>query len=344
MSDDTEDPRETPWHPRRRTDLKGHGAEEKLLLKSYLSGRMHHAWLLTGRKGIGKATLAYRFARFILAHPDPQVVQASTTLYVPPEAPAARRIAARGHANLLVVERLYVEKDKKLKSEIGVDVARETGAFFGLTAGEAGWRICIVDCADDLNAESANAILKNLEEPPARSLFLLVSHRPGGLLRTIRSRCLSLQLGTLSDEDTLAVLKDLASGEDLRHAATLSGGSPGRALEFIESKGAAQYRRFQEIMAQGRGLTFAQRIHLADAFAGRATATSADEFDSFASLLVGWTGQAARDHALSGKGLAMAEAHDGICHSIRLTNALNLDKRQAVLDALLSIDRAMKSA
>lgn len=230
MTEDSADPRETEHHPRRRTKLTGHAAAEQRLLQGYLSGRLHHAWLIHGPKGIGKATLAYRLARFILHHPDPASAAGHTSLYVPPEAPAARRVGARAHANLLAIERTFVEKDKKLKSEIGVDVARAAGEFFGQTAGEAGWRIAIIDSADDLNRESANALLKHIEEPPHRSLFLVVAHQPGQLLATIRSRCIALPLSPLSLEETLAVLQDVGAGDDLGKAAELSGGSPGREI------------------------------------------------------------------------------------------------------------------
>ena len=142
-----------------RHELVGQVEAEQALLQAYKSGRMHHAWLLCGPQGIGKATLAYRFARFILANPLPSTVS-QDDLSVPQNHPAAMRIAARGHADLLAIERPFDEKTKKIKSVIDVGQARKVPDFFHHTAAEGGWRVCIIDAADDLNKESANALLK----------------------------------------------------------------------------------------------------------------------------------------------------------------------------------------
>jgi len=340
-----EDPRETDDHPRRRTRLIGHETAEQQLLRSYRSGRMHHAWLFAGPRGIGKATLAYRLARFILDHPDPRQVQDYSTLYVPPEAGVARRIVSRGHPDLLVLERQFDPKRERLKSEIVIEDAREASAFFARTAGEGGWRICIVDSADDLNSASANALLKILEEPPARCLFLLISHRPGALLSTIRSRSLRIDLRPLTGEETLAVIKDV-SGEgadtnELERAAILSAASPGRALEFLANKGAEIFESFRTAISERGSLQPAEQFRLADRFAGR---DGAQDFDVFCELLLDWTAGEARRWAQANKGAAMAGAHGEIAHSIRLTNALNLDRRQAILDAMSRLEEAMKAA
>jgi DNA polymerase-3 subunit delta' len=307
---------------------------------------MHHAWLFAGPQGIGKATLAYRLARFILEHPDPRQVQDYSTLYVPPEAGVARRIVSRGHPDLLVLERQFDPKRERLKSEIVIEDAREASEFFSRTAGAGGWRICIVDSADDLNSASANALLKILEEPPQRSLFLLISHRPGALLSTIRSRSLRLDLRPLTDEETLAVVKDVYGGEGqdesaLARAAALSGGSPGRALELLNNKGAEIFDTFRSTIAERGGLQPAEQFRLADRFSGR---DGAEEFDIFCELLLNWAAGEARRFATVEKGSALAGAHEEIAHSIRLTNALNLDRRQAILDAMSRLEEAMKAA
>ena len=178
----------------------GDPAPEQKLLDAFRSGRMHHAWLIGGPKGIGKATLAYRFARFVLAHPDPKsdAVAAARDLAVAEANPAFRKVASRAHPNLLVLERPYDEQGKRFKTKVAVDEIRKTVSFFGSTGGEDNWRIAIVDPADDMNDSSANALLKILEEPPARSLFLIVAHAPGRSLATIRSRCRRLDVPPLS--------------------------------------------------------------------------------------------------------------------------------------------------
>jgi DNA polymerase-3 subunit delta' len=304
---------------------------------------MHHAWLLAGPRGIGKATLAYRLARFVLQFPDPLTALGRRSFFVPAEAPAARRIAAQGHADLLVIERSWDDKNKRLKTEISAEGAREAANFFSRTAGEGGWRVCIVDAADDLNSESANAILKTLEEPPPRSLFILASHQPGRLLPTIRSRCVRLDLHPLSFEQTCEVLNEIgadANAEDVKLAAKLSRGSPGWALDLAGSLGAASFAKFVEAAA-ARRLGTATRLRIADSFGSRG---SARDFDIFCELLQEWMARQARNEALQGGHSGLAKAHDEVAHSLRLTNALNLDRRQAVLDALDAIETAMQAA
>ena len=225
-------------HPRETLTLHGHVEAEHAFLDAYRGGRMPHAWLIGGARGIGKATLAYRMARFVFAHPDPAIpaVQNAESLALPADNPAVRRIAAQGHSDLLALER--VEDDKgKMSTVIPVDMVRKTIGFFGSTAGEGGWRVCIVDSADELNAAGANALLKILEEPPAKCLLLVVSHAPGRLLPTIRSRCRRLALRPLSPEDVARSLADAlqrdAGEPDIKAAATASDGSVARALDLL---------------------------------------------------------------------------------------------------------------
>jgi len=225
-------------HPRETLTLHGHVEAEHAFLDAYRGGRMPHAWLIGGARGIGKATLAYRTARFVFAHPDPAMpaVQNAESLALPADNPAVRRVAAQGHSDLLALER--VEDDKgKMSTVIPVDMVRKTIGFFGSTAGEGGWRVCIVDSADELNAAGANALLKILEEPPAKCLLLVVSHAPGRLLPTIRSRCRRLALRPLSPEDVARSLADAlrrdAGESDIKAAATASDGSVARALDLL---------------------------------------------------------------------------------------------------------------
>src|SRR5579885_710929 len=164
-------------HPRATTALFGHAAAQATLLDAYRSGRIPHAFLIAGPQGIGKATLAYRMARFVLAHPDPSSpqVQTATSLAIEANHPVARRIAAQTQPDLLVLERTFNDKGA-LHKQIAVEDIRRTVSFFGSTAGEGGWRIAVVDAVDELNRAGANALLKVLEEPPARALLFLISH------------------------------------------------------------------------------------------------------------------------------------------------------------------------
>ena len=220
--------------PRETTVLFGHDGAEHEFLAVYRSGRIPHAWLIVGEPGIGKATLAYRVARFVLAHPDPLCIPATTSLALDPAHPTVRRIAANAHTDLLALERTPGDNGK-MRTVITVEQVRRLATFFGSTAGEGGWRVCIVDSADELKyPEGSNALLKMLEEPPPRSLFLLVSHAPGRLLPTIRSRCRRLALKPLGQGDVVSAAS-VALGADpadpiVANAAAAARGSVSRAI------------------------------------------------------------------------------------------------------------------
>jgi DNA polymerase-3 subunit delta' len=225
-------------HPRETSALMGHREAESALLNAYRSGRIPHAWLIGGAQGIGKTTLAYRMARFVLAHRNPMLpqVQRAETLAVDPSDHVARQIAAEAHGGLLVLERGLNDRGV-LRTVITVDETRETISFFGSTAAVDGWRVCIVDTVDELNPNAANALLKILEEPPQQSLFLLVSHAPSRVLPTILSRCRKLLLRPLSVDDVVraaTAATDIAADDPaLTEAAAASEGSVGRALTLL---------------------------------------------------------------------------------------------------------------
>jgi DNA polymerase-3 subunit delta' len=232
-------------HPRETLTLYGHTETELAFLEAYRGARMPHAWLIGGPRGIGKATLAYRMARFVFAHPDPSApaVRAAPTLALPPDNAAVHRVVARGHSDLLALERSINPETGKLRTQIQVDDVRRSVGFFGSTAGEGGWRICIVDSADELNDAGANALLKILEEPPAKSLLLIVSHAPGRLLPTIRSRCRKLALRPLAPADVAHAVADAlgrdAAEPDIKAASLAADGSVARALDLISGSGLA---------------------------------------------------------------------------------------------------------
>jgi DNA polymerase III subunit delta' len=232
------EPQISATHPRETTVLFGHGDAETALLNAYRSGRIPHAWLIGGAAGIGKATLAYRMARFVLAHRDPLApeVQRAETLSVDASDSVARHVAANAHGGLLTLERSLNDKGV-LRTVITVDETRETISFFGSTAAVDGWRVCIVDTVDELNPNAANALLKILEEPPRQSLFLLVSHQPARVLPTILSRCRKLSLRPLATSDVLRAAAEAAGLEAgdpaLTEAAEAAEGSVARALTLM---------------------------------------------------------------------------------------------------------------
>ena len=242
-------------HPRETSLLFGHREAEAALLSAYRSGRIPHAWLIGGPQGIGKATLAYRMARFVLAHSQPlaPAVQRAEDLAIDPDDAVARQVAAGSHGGLLTLERTANDRGV-MRTVITVDETRETIAFFGSTAAAEGWRVCIVDTVDELNPNAANALLKILEEPPQRSLFLLVSHAPARVLATIQSRCRKLRLRPLATDDVIGAASSVAnidpSDAALREAAEASEGSVARALALLGGDALKLQQRTAALLAR----------------------------------------------------------------------------------------------
>ena len=325
MAEPNEDPREVPWHPRMAEAVVGHEAANAQFLKALNSGKPHHAWLIHGPKGIGKATLAYHMAGQVLA---------GTNL-----TQARHWIQNRSHPDLFVLERqLNESKPRRLKSEIAVDDARQLARFLSHTS-SGGWRVAIVDAADDLNAESANAILKLVEEPPSKVILFLLSHQPGTLLRTLKSRCLRLVLHPIGEQTTIQVINGLPldpspQHEELERAARQSGGSPGRALQLLTSQGAKAFARFAQI-SQPKSADF---ISIASLFQGRSVGP--DEFTIFNDVLLDWLAE----RASAASNASLATAHSQIAASARRTEAFNLDRRQAVLAELTLVNDALKAS
>ncbi|MEK9967787.1 MAG: DNA polymerase III subunit delta' [Ferrovibrio sp.] len=252
------------WAPRHNAALFGHEAAEKTLLDAWASGRLPHGWLITGPKGVGKSTLAFRFARFLLKQGPAAGLDSGPGLFgdapvlpgslaVAEDDAVFSRVANAGHADLISVERSWDDKSDRWRGDIVVQDVRAVIDRFGKTAAEGGYRVCIVDAADDMNVNAANALLKILEEPPPNAVLLLVSHAPGGLLPTIRSRCRRLTLKPLEDvamQQTLdRLLPDLAAAE--RHGlAVLAEGSPGRAVTLAAQGGLKLLHGLLEMVGQ----------------------------------------------------------------------------------------------
>jgi DNA polymerase III subunit delta' len=342
--------------PEERADWLGEPAAERTLIEAYRSGRMHHGWLIGGPKGIGKATLAYRFARFAFANPDPAAadVTAAPDLSVPTGHPAFRRVANRAHPNLLALERPFNEETKRYRTELTVPEIRRTVSFFGSTSGEPGWRIAIVDPADDMNPNAANALLKVLEEPPARSLFFLICHAPGRLLPTIRSRTRRLELAPLPPEAIVTALRDRAgegAGADLGLAARLAEGSLRRAILLVEEGGIETYRAMTALLARLPALAVADLHAFADSVTGRG---ADDAYHGFLDLLRDWLGRRVRREPEPAAGSTVsavvatvplarwAEVWEKVERSAADAEEYNLDRKQVVLSTLMTLARATR--
>jgi DNA polymerase III subunit delta' len=331
--------------PRETTALFGHAEAEQALLASYQSGRVPHAWLIGGPPGIGKATMAYRFARFVLAHPVPGAseVQKAKSLAIEPDHAVARRIAAQAQGDLLVLERVVNEQTGKLYTVIRVEDVRRSVSFFGSTAGEGGWRIAIVDAVDDLQREGANALLKVLEEPPERALLLLVSNAPGRVLPTIRSRCRRLLLRPLDAADVARAVAGALGRElddDILQAAGVADGSVARALGLLDEDAQALRQRVLDLIAQLPEPDPRALHALGDALGSSDPQT----LETFMDLINGWLSTQLTGAAQSKTQMArVAETWDKINRAARDVEAYNLERKPfafAVFGALAEAARS----
>jgi DNA polymerase-3 subunit delta' len=323
-------------HPRETTVLSGHRDAEMALLNAYRSGRIPHAWLIGGAQGIGKATLAYRMARFVLAHRNPLArdVQRAETLHVDPTDPVARHVAAGAHGGLLTLERSLNDKGV-LRTVITVDETRETISFFGSTAAVDGWRVCIVDTVDELNPNAANALLKILEEPPQQSLFLLVSHAPARILPTILSRCRKLALRPLSTSDVISAAAKAANvaidDPALAEAADAAEGSVARALTLLGGDALKLQQRTAALLSSLPQVDPRELHALGDALGNSDRVALAAFIDS----VDRWVGERLRsDDANANANLPrlarLAEVWEKINRAARDTSEYNLERKPLV--------------
>ncbi len=338
--------------PREATDLVGQAAGENDLLESYKSGRIHHGWIISGPRGIGKATLAFRFARFVLANGDPgdPAVAAATTLSIDPAGPVARKVATGSHPDLFHLRRPYDEKGKRFKTELPVDEVRRATGLFETTAGEGGWRICIVDAADDMNLNAANALLKILEEPPPRALFLILSHMPGRLLPTIRSRCRKLALRPLEDDQIrlIAGRTPLGAGQDadaMSRAVSLARGSARRALVLMAADGVAIWSALEDVTRRFPEFDRRAAHMLSDLVSQRG---SDESYGLFIDFTRDWLTRKIHDGAASGARaedlIGWTQAWETIDRLAREADILNLDRKQTALDILLTLAQAARDS
>lgn len=338
MSADDEDNSDGGLHPREAQHLFGHAEAERILLEAYRGGRLPHAWLIGGPRGIGKATLAYRMARFVLAHPDPNApaVQSARSLEVDPEHPVARRMAVQAQGDLLVLERTLNDKGK-LRQDIAVDEVRKTVSFFGSTAGEGGWRIAIVDAVDELNAAGANALLKIIEEPPPRALLLLVSHARGTVMPTIRSRCRVLDLRPLSTPDVAQAVASAVGREtdaEVMAAAALADGSVGRALAMLDGPALALRERLREMLERLPEVDPMALHGLGEAMGG----VDPQPLATFVDSVNGWLSARLGMHEEPGQMDRIAEVWDKVNRTAGEVREFNLERKPLVFSvfALLS--------
>jgi DNA polymerase-3 subunit delta' len=342
-------------HPRETAVLFGQEAAEARFLAA-AAHRLHHAWLLTGPQGAGKATLAWRIARRLVAG------GAAPTLDMAPDHAVFRQLAALASPQLFLCRRPWDDKAERLKTAITVDEVRALTGFLHLSAADGGARVVIVDAADELNTAAANALLKILEEPPARAVLLLVCHRPAALLPTIRSRTRELRLAPLAPEPLAQALAAAGSPADPAGApllAALAGGSAGAALRLAAQDGLARYAEIVDLLAR-TPLDRRRAIALAEAAGGR----QSQRYDLTLELILAALGRlaragagapvpalteaeaatAARLAANPAQARLWAELVPRLAARTAHARAVNLDPAQVILDTLLLIDATAAEA
>ena len=338
--------------PRTTKVLFGHLEAERTLLDAYRSERLPHAWIIGGRQGIGKATLAWRMARFLTAHPDPRLpaVQRAQDLAVDPDAKAAHLIDALAAPDIFLLRREWNAQAKTPRhfTEIRVEDARRALNMFHHNSAAGGWRICIVDPGDELNRASANALLKMIEEPPTRSLFLIVAHQPGRLLPTIRSRCRKLMLQPPSPAEVaraIAAMKEPWSkhaAADIEKAAVRAEGSVRETMRILARQGAASAKQIDDLLGNLPRIDWAAAQTLAENLSRN---TAGNEFEAFVEQVFVWLDQRVKKAAGQGpRRLApLAEAWDKIAEAVRTTEIYNLDKRGLILGIVEDLGAATKA-
>lgn len=333
-------------HPRDQFAFFGHREGEEAFLEGLRTKRLHHAWLIGGPQGIGKASLAYRVARFIL---DPERSEAPhpTSLNTSPESTTTRQVSALSHPNLSVLKRMPSKDGKGFTTTVPVDAVRRALHLFGSTPANGGYRVCIVDSAEDLSPSSANALLKVIEEPPPRSLFLIVSHAPQRVLPTIRSRCRRLLLRPLEEAEVRAALASFGPPWSqmpqtiVDQALRYGEGSVRRTLELLDQEKVALIEEVNRLLAALPKTEGKQIYALAEALARR------DAEESYAvtlDVVERWVSERLHERAsLGAQRLApLVEVCEKIARSAREIDTFNLDRRPLILSLFDDLAEAVR--
>jgi len=354
-------------HPRETSVLYGQQAAESGFLDAFNADRLHHGWLITGPRGVGKATLAWRIARFLLATPEADggglfgdALPAPDTLDIALEHPVSHRMLAGSEPGLFHITRGVNEKTGRLRDMIVADDVRSLNQFMHLSAADGGRRVVILDTADDMNTQAANALLKMLEEPPAKTTLLLISHQPSRLLPTIRSRCRELRLPPLNAANMAAALEQagVEPGENADALAALSGGSVGEAVRLINLGGVEMYQELIGLFGTLPRLDRSRAINLANAAATRGAEEKLDLLIGLIDLVMvrlartGATGQAPVPEAARGESETLArlspnsrqariwaDCAQAIGTRARHGRSVNLDPASLVLDTVFKIQQ-----
>jgi DNA polymerase-3 subunit delta' len=331
--------------PAEHAALVGHQRAAELVWSAHMAGKLPHALLLSGPQGIGKATFALRLAVALLEHPSSLEAPKSFP-QADPRSPAFRQLASGAHPSVLHLTRPPGDGARAFKSVIPVDEIRRVGRFLSMTTHDGGYRVVIVDPVDDLNTSAANALLKNLEEPPRRTLFVLVSHVPGGLLPTIRSRCQVVRLQPLSDVELVSALDALGvalPGDDEERGRILSaaGGSVREAILLTQFGGADIDTALRELVSTSR-LDIAGAYRLADVVAARDHEIRFELFNASATELLEQAARGAAQESRGPRAGRLARAWEEMCVAVSDAQTYNLDRKQHALNMIRRLHETLR--
>ena len=342
--------------PKNNPFLLGQEEAEKALLDAYNSNKLHNSWLISGVKGIGKATLAYRFARFLLDEKRRSFTPA-TSLATAPDSVSNMLISSGSHPDFKVIERDFIETDRKkvlkaikdgtaldeselkgLKKSafIRIDDVRGINEFLTKKSSNDGWRVVIIDSIDDMNTASANALLKILEEPPAKSILLLISHNVGQLLPTIRSRCTKLVLKPLADNAVASLLRRYRPELDettIKGVTEIASGSIGKALNYVDCGALERYRGLCAVIGAGSRFKLQDLLNWVDA-----SVVSEESFDLASELVLKYCS----DHILTSRNIEeTARVWENAVKILRQAESLNMDKKEALINIIGNLCKVM---
>jgi DNA polymerase III subunit delta' len=315
----------------------GHAGPAGMLAAAHRAGKLPHALLFAGQRGIGKATLAFHLAYHLLKYPSP--ASAPAAIAVPdPASPLFRQIAIGAHPSVLHLTRPFDEKSKRFKTVVSVDEIRTVGHFLSLTSHDGGYRIVIVDPADDMNVNAANALLKNLEEPPSRTVFILIAHSSGGLLPTIRSRCQLVRFQPLDAVDLFAALAASGSpmpADDAARQALVENAAGSVRMAILHTQyGGLDIAEATDKLALAPELDVAAAHRLADAVGARDGAIPFSLFNAHALALLADAASAAALAGDSGRAGRLAQSFEESQIAVDDTETYNLDRKQHALNMI----------
>ncbi len=331
--------------------ILGHEKAESLFLQAWKNNALHNSWLISGIEGIGKATLAYKFARFLLANNTDK--ENCSSLNISPDNQVFRLVANNSHPDLKIIERDYTDtdrkkvlkaikdgeqlsetelKDLKKSSFIRVDDVRTINEFLSKHSSNDGWRVVIIDSIDEMNIASANAVLKILEEPPAKSLMLLISHNPNQLLPTIKSRCTKLNLQPLSDDVLASLLRRYRPNlteSNIKKIVEISSGSIGKALSYVDNNAVGLYDELKNILLSGKNFRVSNVLDFATK-----VSSNEENYNLGRELILKFLSE----YVKTGTNIAaQAESWDFCTKTFSETERLNLDKKQVLINAITHI-------